>query len=65
MYLQSSNRCFSSFRDRLISATEQLRCELHKSTVLLIVNTLVVVKAESICSKTIKINKTMETKLSH
>ena len=48
------------------SATEQLRGELHKSEVLLIVaSTLLVVKVENIYRNTIKIHKTMETELSH
>ena len=51
---------------RFISATEQLRGELHKSEVLLIVaSTLLVVKVENIYRNTIKIHKTMETELSH
>ena len=49
----------------LISATEQLRGELHKSEILLIASTLPLVKAENIYRNTIKMYKTMETKLSH
>ena len=46
---------------RLISATKQLRGELHKSEVLLIASTLPVGKAENIYRNTIKMHKTMET----
>ena len=45
--------------------TEQLRGELYKSEVLLIASTLIVMKAENIYRNTIKMHKTMETKLSH
>ena len=50
---------------RLISATEQLRGELHKSKVLIITSTLIVVKIENIYQTTIKMQKRMETELSH
>ena len=50
---------------RLINATEQLGGELHKSEVLLIASTLLVVKAENIYRKTIKMHKTMRAELSH
>ena len=46
---------------RLISATEQLINELHKSGVLLIASTLLVVKAETIYWNTIKMHKTMSS----
>ena len=49
----------------LISATEQLRGELHKTEVLLIASTLLVLKAENIYRNTIRMRKTMETELSH
>ena len=50
---------------RLISATEQLRGELHKSEVLLTASTRLVVKAKNLYQNTIKMQKTMETELSH
>ena len=46
---------------RLISATKQLRGEVHKSEVLLIASTLLVVKVENIYQNTTKMHKTMET----
>ena len=47
----------------LFSATEQLRGELHKSKVLLIASTLLVVKTENIYQKIIQMQKTIETEL--
>ena len=49
----------------LISATKQLIGEFHKSEVLLIASTLLVVKAKNIYWNTIKMHKMMETELSH
>ena len=49
----------------LISATEQLRGELHKSEVLLIASALLVVKTENVNRNTIKMHKTMKAELSH
>ena len=58
---QSSSRRVSSFKDSI----EQLRDELHKSKVLLIASTLLVVKAENIYQNTIKIHKMLVTELNH
>ena len=48
-----------------VSATEQLRGELHRTEIILIASTLLVVKAENIYRNTIKMHKTMKTELSH
>ena len=50
---------------RLISDTEHLRGELHKSEVLLIASTLLLVKAENMYRNTIKMHKKMETEFSY
>ena len=57
-HLRTGQTCF--VLPGLISATEQLRGELHKSEVFLIASTLLVVKAENIYRNTIKMHKTME-----
>ena len=49
----------------LISTTEQLRSELHKSEIVLTASTLLVVKAINKYWNTIKMHKTMEAELSH
>ena len=50
---------FRAVADTFISTTEQLRGEPHKSEVLLIANTLLVVKAKNIYRNIIKMHKTM------
>ena len=54
----------ANYRRAVAVATEQLRGELHKSEVLLIASTLLVVQAENVYRNTIKMHKMMETELS-
>ena len=50
---------------RLISTTERLTDELHKSEVPVIASSLLVVQAENIYRNKIEMHKTMDTGLSH
>ena len=47
----------------LIGATEYVKSELHKSEVLLIISTVLVVKTENINRNSNKMHKTIETNL--